>query len=118
MFGNPRRYMDCGGAQERWKLRQGKQDLIVHSLGRSPPGFLARAHSFGRRIFIQINYPNLRLFMARSIEDTVLMGDKFMRFSNIQTLNEWQHTWKCDSYVQNLALPTKCAISFSLAWHG
>lgn len=78
--------MDCGGAQERWKLRQGKQDLIVHSLGRSPPDILARAHSFGRRIFIKIKYPNLGLLMARSIEDTVLKGDKFMRFSNTERM--------------------------------
>lgn len=74
--------MDCGGAQERWKLRQGKQDLIVRFLGRSSPDFLARAHSFGRRIFVQIKYPNTGLFMARSIEDTVIEGDKLMRFSN------------------------------------
>lgn len=74
--------MDCGGAQERWKLRQGKQDLIVRFLGRGSPDFLARAHSFGRRIFVQIKYPNIGLFMARSIEDTVIEGDKLMRFSN------------------------------------
>lgn len=53
--------MDCGGAQERWKLRQGKQDLIVRFLGRSSPDFLARAHSFGRRIFVQNKVSQYRI---------------------------------------------------------
>ena len=87
--------MDYGGAQERWKLRQ---DLIIHSLGRSPPDFLARVHSFGRRIFIQIKYPNLGLFMARSIEDTVLKGDKFMRFSNTERMAAHFHMCKIWHY--------------------